>query len=65
MPEYKDIFVGPLIVLGVNEKNACWTSVPKEQIEMVMDFLEERSCEKGTHVNLETMEFEKELEEER
>jgi len=65
VPEYEDIFVGPLIVLGVDEKKASWTNVPKEEMNNVLKFLEERSCERGVHVNLETMQLEETTGEER
>ncbi len=39
VPEYGDILVGPIVVIGVDEKNCMWKSIPDEQINELESYL--------------------------
>ena len=40
VPEYGDVLVGPVIVVGVDEKNCVWTSVPEDKIKEIENYIE-------------------------
>lgn len=39
VPEYEDILVGPIVVIGVDERNCMWKSLPEEEIKDVENYL--------------------------
>ena len=43
VPEYKDIFVGPIIAVGVTE-DLTWRSLTKEEAEYAKTYFKEHEC---------------------
>ena len=43
VPEYKDIFVGPIIAVGVTE-DLTWRSLTDEEIEYAKSYFKEHEC---------------------
>lgn len=39
IPEYSDILMGPVVILGVDEKECTWTSLPDERIQEILQYI--------------------------
>lgn len=39
VPEYGDIIMGPMVIIGVDEKECTWTSIPEDRIDEVCNYL--------------------------
>ena len=50
VPEYKDIFVGPIIAVGLN-KDRVWRSLTDEEVEYAIKYFNEHECIKADQDN--------------
>ena len=41
IPEYGDVLMGPMVIIGVNEKECIWKSIPDERIGEIENYIEE------------------------
>ena len=50
IPEYGDILMGPIFVVGVDERNCMWKSIPDEKIEELVNYMEDHVLSKEENV---------------
>ena len=52
IPEYGDILMGPIFVVGVDERNCMWKSIPDEKIEELVNYMEDHVLTKEKEENV-------------